>query len=254
MTHTTGATELKLPVETDGNNPAELIKRSLPSDGEILASQRFHTKGQIRILIDDETAGSGSGNVAGIPAGKGLLLSAFTPSVLSTSGNVLKQISNTETITGSTIKQKTPSNTLIDAQTVRGVKAAGETVGSNYIPQGAGIQGRILIEIVKPDGTTVDVTQTILSMGLTEGEPNGIVYLQRPLWAAYVQGSRDRRGNDFDLVNLTRNYQHIADGEIIDPTALFYSNRGFINTTPSNVNEDGASGSIIREDVPTGTL
>ena len=39
----------------------------------------------------------------------------------------------------------------------------------------------------------MDVTQTILSMGMTEGEPNGIVYLQRPLWAAFVQGSRDRR-------------------------------------------------------------
>ena len=89
-------------------------------------------------------------------------------------------------------------------------------------------------------------------MGVTEGEPNGIVYLQRPLWAAYVQGSRDRRGNGFDLVNLTRNYQHVADGEISDPTSLFYANRGFINTTPSNVNEDSAGGSIDREAVPTG--
>ena len=103
MTHTTGATELKLPVETGGNNAAELIKRALPSDGEILSSQRYHNKGQVRILIDDETAGSGSGNVAGIPAGKGLKLSQFLPSVLSGGGNVLKQISNTGTISGSNV-------------------------------------------------------------------------------------------------------------------------------------------------------
>ena len=98
-----------------------------------------------------------------------------------------------------------------------------------------------MIEIVKPDGTTLDVTQTILSMGVTEGEPNGIVYLQRPLWAAYVQGSRDRRGNSFTLTNLTRNYQSIADGELSDPATLFYANRGFINTTESAANEDGAT-------------
>ena len=30
---------------------------------------------------------------------------------------------------------------------------------------------------------------------MTEGEPNGIVYLQRPLWAAYTQGSRDASGS-----------------------------------------------------------
>lgn len=252
MTHTTGATELKLPVETDGNNAAELIKRALPSDGEILSSQRYHNKAQVRILIDDETAGSGSGNVPGIPDGKGLKLSQFVPSVLNGNGNVLKQISNTGMISGSAVKQRLTNGNLVDARTVRGIKSAPDTSTPNYIPQGAGIQGKILIEIVKPDGTTVDVTQTILSMGVTEGEPNGIVYLQRPLWTAYVQGSRDRRGNGFDLVNLTRNYQHVADGEIIDPTSLFYANRGFINTPPSSVNEDSASGNIIREAVPNG--
>ncbi len=251
ITHTTGATELKVPVETDGNNAAELIKRALPSDSEILSSQRYHNKSQIRILIDDETAGSGTGNVAGIPAGKGLLLSQFVPSVLNGSSNVLKLVSNSGTVSGSTVKQKLTNGNLIDAQTVRGIKTTGQTVGTNYIPRGAGIQGRILIEVVKPDGTTVDITQTILSMGVTEGEPNGIVYLQRPLWAGYVQGSRDRRGGGFDLVNLTRNYQHVADGEISDPSSQFYSNRGFINTTPSSANEDGST--IIREASPSGT-
>lgn len=251
LTQTTGATKLKLPLELAGNSPAEIIKRSLPSDDEILSVSRYHTKSQIRILIDDEGAGSGAANVAGIPAGKGVFLSAFTPSVLN-GGNVLKLISNTGTISGSAISQKNPDgSTTIGTRVVRGIKNTPDFVGSNYIPPGAGIKGRILIEVVKPDGTSVDVTQTILSMGVTEGEPNGIVYLQRPLWAAYVQGSRDRRGNSFNLVNLTRNYQTIADGEIADPSGLLYANRGFINTTETAANED--AGAITREITPTGT-
>ena len=164
----------------------------------------------------------------------------------------LKFVSNNGTVSGAAISQKNPDGTTtVSTQVVRGVKTAGETVNGNYIPPGSGISGRILIEIVKPDGTTVDVTQTVLSMGVTEGEPNGIVYLQRPLWAAYIQGSRDRRGNGFDLVNLIRNYQTIADGEISDPSALLYANRGFINTTVSASNEDG--GTITREVSPNGT-
>jgi len=251
LTLTTGANELKLPIETDGNNAAELIKRSLPSDGEILSTQRYNSKAQIRILIDDETAGSGTGNVAGIPAGKGVLLSTFSPSVIN---NVLKKVSDTGTVSGSIVWQKDDLGALAEAKTVRGVKSAGEKVASNYIPPGAGIQGKILIEVIDATGTAHDVTQTILSMGITEGEPNGIVYLQRPLWTAYVQGSRDRRGDNFDLVNLTQNYQHVADGEMTDPSASFYANRGFINMKPVDADEDsvakGGTGQIAREAFP----
>lgn len=250
LTQTTGATKLKLPLELAGNSPAEIIKRSLPSDDEILSVSRYHKKSQIRILIDDEAAGSGAANAAGIPDGKGVLLSAFTPSVLN-GGNVLKLISNSGTISGQSISQKNPDgSTTIGTRVARGVKKPGETVGGDYIPPGSGIRGRVLIEIVKPDGTTLDVTQTILSMGVTVGEPNGIVYLQRPLWAAFVQGSRDRRGNSFNLVNLTNNYQTIADGEIADPSSWLYANRGFINTSITASNED--AGVITREAVPTG--
>jgi hypothetical protein len=250
-TQTTGASSLKLPLELAGNSPSEIIKRALPSDDEILSTSRYHTKSKIRILIDDESAGSGAANVAGIPAGKGVELSKFIPSVLNGGENVLKQISNGGTISGSAVLQKKPDSSTVNASTVRAVKSNPDPDASPYVPPGSGIQGRILIEIVKPDGTTVDVTQTILSMGVTEGEPNGIVYLQRPLWAAYVQGSRDRRGNAFTLSNLTRNYQSIADGEINDPEALLYANRGFINTTESAANEDGAT--ITRQAVPSGS-
>ncbi len=250
LTRTTGATVLKLPLELNGNSPAELVKRSLPSDGEILSSSRYHTKSEVRILIDDESAGSGSANVGGIPAGKGVLLSAFTPSVLA--ANPLQPISDSGVVGGSAITQRLPDNSTATAQTVRGVKLTGETVSGNYIPSGAGLSGRILVEIVKPDGTTVDVTQAVLSMGMTEGEPNGIVYMQRPLWAAYVQGSRDRTGNGLTLSNLTRNYQTAADGEISDPSTLLMANRGFINSPVSIADDE--SGSVVRGAVPSGTF
>ncbi|HLM59278.1 MAG TPA: pilus assembly PilX N-terminal domain-containing protein, partial [Pyrinomonadaceae bacterium] len=246
LTNTTGANELKTPLELAGNSPAELIKRSLPSDGEILASSRYHNKSQIRILIDDESVGSGTSNVAGIPAGKGVLLSAFMPSHLG-GGNVLRKIDDsTGAVSGSMIQQENPNGSISpNAAVVRAVKSLTPNSSFNYVPPGSGIQGRILIEIVKPDGTTVDVTQEILSMGVTVGEPNGIIYLQRPLWAAFVQGSRDRSGNFFDLVKLTKDStQHIADGEIANPTAFINTARGFITANSASLNED--SGNLRR--------
>ena len=256
LTRTTGAKEVKLPLEIGGNSAAELIKRALPSDSEILSGSRYHTKAQIRILIDDAAAGSEAANVAGIPAGKGVVFSnnttGFTPLPLG-AGNVLRRVDDTGTFitTDKLMVQKTGVSTTATAMTVRGIKNYPETINGNYIPPGAGITGRILIEIVKPDGTTVDVTKEILSMGMTEGEPNGIVYLQRPLWAAFVQGSRDRTGSKFDLVDLTRNSQSIADGEITTPTAAnVFPNRGFLNMNETTANDDGTT--LTREATPSG--
>lgn len=249
LTQTTGATKIKLPLQLEGSSTAELIKRTLPTDSDILKSSRYHNKAQIRILIDDYNAGSGSANAAGIPDGKGVQLSDFTPSVLG-GGNALKQVSDGGTLNGSVGQKNPDGTTTVSSRVVRGVKSVPETVGGDYIPPGSGMQGKILIEIVKPDGTTVDVTQTILSMGVTEGEPNGVVYLQRPLWAGFVQGSRDRLGNGFDLANLTRNYLSIADGEIADPTNNLQANRGYINFTPLTADED--NGTPTREATPTG--
>lgn len=250
LTQTTGATDLRMPIELSGNSPAELIKRSLPSDSEILSTSRYQTKSQIRILIDDWDAGSGTANVAGIPAGKGVQLENFDPVPLG-GGNALRRVSDGGTyIDATTIQQIESTSPLVvsDAQTVRGVKSTAVTA-PNYIPGGSGIRGKILIEIVQPDGTTIDVTQEILSMGMTVGEPNGIVYLQRPYWAAFVQGSRDRSGNGFNLVNLTRNYQHFADGEIVGSWSYDH-NIGLVSMTPAAANEDG--GVTSREPSATG--
>ena len=247
LTNTTGASELKTPLELAGNSPAELIKRALPSDAPVLTDSRYENKAQIRILIDDEWAGSGAGNVAGIPAAEGVKLSAFVPTVLG-GGNVLKLIDNSGTVSGGVIKQMRPDGTSENAQTVRAASVSTNSSAIPYVPPGSGVQGKILIQIVRPDGTAEDVTQQILSMGITEGEPNAIVNLQRPLWAAYVQGSRDRAGNNFDLADLIRNSQTIADGEIADPYPSLVENRGYLKTDIAAAEDD--TGVITREASP----
>jgi hypothetical protein len=73
--------------------------------------------------------------------------------------------------------------------------------------------------------------------------------LQRPLWAAFVQGSRDREGNRFDLTYLTNNTQMSADGEIKDNGSLFNATRGFITGNLNSLDDDG--GSISREATAT---
>ena len=249
LTQTTGVKRVKLPLETGGSSAAELIKRALPSDSALLTASRYHNKSQIRILIDDAAAGSEAANVAGIPAAKGGVVfsnnnAGFSPLPLG-NGNVLRRVDDSGSYVSTDILlvQKKNGTSTETAMTVRGIKNFAETVNGNYIPPGSGITGRILIEIVKPDGSTLDVTDKILSMGMTEGEPNGIVYLQRPMWAAFVQGSRDRTdstASGFNLVNLTRNFQSIADGEITTPTAaMIYANRGFLNMDPITANDDG---------------
>jgi len=97
------------------------------------------------------------------------------------------------------------------------VYALPKSSNGTVIPSGAGLTGRILIEIVDANGTTFDVTRQILSMGMTEGEPNAIVTLQRPLWAAFTQGSRDATspaGTDYLTYVLSSTYVG-AEGEIL---------------------------------------
>jgi hypothetical protein len=118
------------------------------------------------------------------------------------------------------------------------------------IPSGANITGRILIQIVDANGTTFDVTRQILSMGVTEGEPNSIVQLQRPLWAAFTQGSRDSSsstGNNY-LTYLLESTSMGADGEInaADSThPLLDATYGYL----TNISDDG-TGQPQRSDTP----
>lgn len=312
LSKSTGVLPLKLPLQLQELNkqPLELIKRTMPDDAlpgmDALNDSRYQNKAQIRILIDDENAGNGAANAAGIPAGKGVLLSQFIPSVLD-SGRALRVVTDAGAYASAVDWYQGAVGRNRPAQTVRMVRSdyngatlqasstsAGNTGGLNatateytnnlgnaalaayrtpngaIIPTGSGITGRILIEIVPPtaaDGTpqpAIDVTQAILSMGVTVGEPNGIIYLQRPEWAAFMQGSRDKDGDashhnylTYFLDNSVATRRAMADGEISKDVAFEPS--GFIYSNDNNFDDDTHSGgtpflpdaaSMARDDKP----
>lgn len=272
LTASTGAVPLLLPLQLAGRQAREIIKRAMPSEPAALSESRYQNKAQIRIYIDDENAGTGAANRAGIPADKGVYLSvasgplAFNPLSLD-GGSALRIVNDSgDYATPVDWDQGTLSRNL-QAETVRGVRnytvwtnsaaslnaTAAEAADSRnasiprspngaFIPPGAGITGHILIEVVAPDDTTYDVTKEILSMGMTVGEPNGIVYLQRPAWAAFMQGSRNRKGSNeyltYFLDNSVTNRRCLADGEINAATA--FSSTGYIynGVTPTNLDDD----------------
>jgi hypothetical protein len=278
LTKGTGALPLLLPIQLDGKMPREIIKRSMPDDSNALISGRFHSKAEIRILIDDEIAGNGSSNVAGIGndssgSQKGVDLSTFNPSSLD-GGKALRVVKDDGTgYANSTDWLQGKPSLNKKAETVRGIRSysvagtstnsvtggknakdtAELTSGGNaslphspngaLIPPGSGITGRILIEFRKPDGTWLDVTSTVLSMGMTVGEPNGIVYLQRPLWAAYMQGGRDRKGDsthhnflNYFLDTSVTDRRCIADGEVKKDVA--FNSTGYINAVDTGLDDD----------------
>ena len=53
LTRSTGGAPLLLPMQLEGNMTREIIKRILPTDTPILNQSRYHSKSEIRILIDD---------------------------------------------------------------------------------------------------------------------------------------------------------------------------------------------------------
>lgn len=364
LTRSTGAQRLLLPMQIEGNATREIIKRMMPTDSQILRDSRYHSKGQIRILIDDE--GNSAGDAAGVPTTQGVYLSTFDPvpmpagAVNSTptahgGGRALWRVKDNNTAESNSYNEGTSprswnlqqqNGSSVQADTVRGIKkppavkaitgvskptstskiritvnnhgystgdqvfianvlgateanggwtitkvdantfslnGTGSTTLSTYtagtgtvysftaipkssngyaIPPGSGITGHILIQIVDAAGNARDVTTEILSLGLTEGEPNGIIYLQRPLWAAYTQGSRDASGLTnpalngdpaytnclTDIMNLTRKG---AAGEI--KIAAGYPSQDATYGYLTNLVDDTPSGSQpVRSDMPGG--
>ena len=340
LTRSTGAAPLLLPMQLEGNLTREIIKRRLPTDSQVLGDSRYHSKAQLRILLDDEGS---TGDAAAIPAGQGVNLSTFDPMLLPNTpvnpgssnggGRALWRILDNNTKPGdsynetssSYVLQTQPSGASLQADTVRSPKAVpatkaitgatnanpimitcsghgfsngdvvyisgvlgnlnanGEyTIGSvttntftltgragsgNYsantgvvyklnkssngaiVPYGAGLRGHILIQVVDANGVTRDVTSEILSMGITEGEPNSIVMLQRPLWAAFTQGQRDASsstGTNYLTYILNSTYMG-ADGEI-----LIDSSHPTLNSTYGYLTNiaDDTSGQPKRGDVP----
>ena len=73
-----------------------------------MQTRDFHNKASVRILLDDEGAGSGTANVAGIPAGRGVNLSTFVPIQLGTEG-ALRRVSDSGAYLDSPIQQRLPT-------------------------------------------------------------------------------------------------------------------------------------------------
>lgn len=282
LTKATGALPLLLPMQLDGKKPREIIKRSMPDDSSSLSTGRFNSKAEIRILIDDENVDGGVNNVAGIPANMGVYLSQFNPDPLD-GGNALRVVTDTGSyastadwlqgnpslskkaltvrgIRSYTITSSSTASTTTGGKNVTSTELANSTAvgNANYtvpktsngamIPPGAGIKAHILIEVRRPDGTFVDVTRAILSMGMTVGEPNAIVNLQRPLWAAYMQGGRDRKGDtthhnflNYFLDTSVTDRRAMADAEIKKSVA--FSTAGFIYDADNNLDDDAHSAS-----------
>lgn len=240
QTRTTGAAPLLLPLQLDGNPPREIIKRRMPNDNQTLSESRYHSKSQIRILIDDETqSATDASSIPKDAAGNklGVLLSTFNPIPLpagstgSGGGRTLWRINDNKTYVAGSAIQQVPYSTVsgktttylcsehnkAQADTVRGIKAAPACSSNGVtIPAGAGITGRIMIQIVDANGVARDVTTQILSLGMTEGEPNSIISLQRPMWAAFTQGSRDSSGGNNYLTYLINSTTIGSDGQIKD--------------------------------------
>jgi type II secretory pathway pseudopilin PulG len=247
QTRSTGGTALLLPMQLSGNSTREIIKRRTPADPQVVRDSRYHSKAQIRILIDDENPAAP--DVSGIPAGQGLPLTAFDPiplpnvALAAGGGRALWRIRDDGTYqdNAATCVLQEQAGAPGQALTVRGVKAATQAVSLNgtatNIPAGAGLSGRILVQIVDPNGNVFDVTQQILSMGITVGEPNAIVTLQRPLWAAFTQGSRDASALQNIAPDGTPYYNSLTD--IVGTT--YIAADGQIQTAPGPV-QDGTYG------------
>jgi hypothetical protein len=265
LTRTTGAVPLLLPMQLGGSPTREIVKRSMPNDTQILAQSRYYNKAQIRILLDDE--GTSMADASGIPFGQGLPLSSFIPEPLpegialnAGGGRALWRVKDDGTYLD------TPATAMLEestsgsqADTVRGVKpmpvpspSPAPTPAPDYssngvaIPWGAGLSGRIMIQVVDTNGVTRDVTKQILSMGITEGEPNGIVYLQRPLWAAFTQGSRDASGGVNSLTYFAGGTNVGISGRINTASAVQDGTYGYL----MNLTEDTSQGTGVRKDNP----
>lgn len=271
LSRTTGIAPLLLPLQLDGNQTREIIKRRMPNDDSTLSDSRYHSKAEIRILIDDEA--TSAGDAAGIPANKGVKLSVtntadpyyFKPQRLD-SGKALYRIDDNGVYidTSSTRVLQQGGGSADTVRNIRNPATPDQSSVPRIIPGGAAINGRILIEIVKVNGSTTtayDVTREILSMGMTEGEPNAIVQLQRPLWAAFTQGSRDSTNSANPALNGSPTYTNCltdifkktrigASGEILAPTQD--TTYGFLtsviddtpsgNAQPTRADAPGAAG------------
>jgi hypothetical protein len=190
LTRSTGAQKLRLPLQLDGASPREIIRRPEDDDTDNVREAKYANKASIRIYLDDNA--SWASNQTG-----GVVLENFDPIPLPEGGAATGTQNALIPIVGGnyqTAAAMTQRGTGQPARVVRGVRSDVRDVGGNRIPAGAGLRGRIRIEVIDSEGVARDVTREILSMGVTVGEPNAIVHLQRPIWAAFLPGNRSMPG------------------------------------------------------------
>ena len=172
-------------------------------------------------------------------------------------------LGNTNANGGYTITKVDANHFTLNGRAGNGSYTSGGTVYSytalpkspygNTIPAGSGITGHILIQIVDANGVARDVTTEVLSLGMTEGEPNAVFYLQRPLWAAFVQGSRDASGAALNSgVNGDPNYSNCLT-DILTKTRLGAD--GEIKVSSTVPAQDATYGflTLIQDDTVNGT-
>ena len=177
------APRLQLPLQVDGTDPVEIIKRGRATDTEVVASGRYYNKACIRVSLDDSQSrlpgGTGGRRLDGASDGLGADADAngsrgYHPRQLN-DGYRAVRFNGHRFYTG-------PSYT-----------------GAGYWPATPNRQTWIKVEIVTPNyddpanPTTVDITEDFLALGLTArtgnipgsagneqfGDPRAILRMQR---------------------------------------------------------------------------
>src|ERR1700682_2446524 len=128
LTRSTGVAPLKLPLQLDGNPTREIIKRRTPNDDVTLSDSRYHSKAEIRILLDDEGMTTDAARSNANPlngdgtTNAGVNLSTFNPLALP---SALCRVPDTggSTCTEASPVQQQQNGTAQQADTVRSVKA-----------------------------------------------------------------------------------------------------------------------------------
>ncbi len=151
------APKLQLPIQVNGGDPVEVIKRGRSADSNVIAASRYYNKACIRVTLDDSQSrlpgGTGGRRLDGDANGLGGLTSAtnrgYTPRVMK-DGYQATRINGFRFFTGASY------------------------AGSSYYTSANPRQTWIKVELVSSNNadpghpTTTDITEDFLSLGMTE--------------------------------------------------------------------------------------
>jgi hypothetical protein len=157
----TGATSLALPFISPGARAVELFRRPRPEEdpNSLLADSRLYNFAQIRVLISD--------NAAENPGGVGVRLANVPPycTVCTTGGDDFGD-------------QDTAFAEGEESRDDDFVRPPGVAPGARW-PL---IDGYLLVQTLRPDGSYVDVTMEWLNLGIARENADAILKFQRFRW------------------------------------------------------------------------